>query len=86
MKCLIPRLWGALSSHTRKRRKTTRLKAYNAMPSNISYADLQPLDGEEGELVDEACYVDSGDILHSPPRFAGSFPIILCPGHILEPC
>ncbi|KAI9463978.1 WD40 repeat-like protein [Lactarius psammicola] len=71
MKCIIPRLWGALSSQTRKgRRKATRRKTYNAMPSNISYADLQPLDGEEGELIDEACYVDSGDVLYSPPRFA----------------
>lgn len=71
MKCLIPRLWGALSSQTRKgRRKATRRKAYSAMPSNISYADLQPLDGEEGELIDEACYVDSGDVLYSPPKFA----------------
>lgn len=47
------------------------------MPSNISYADLLPLDGEEGELIDEACYVDSGDVLYSPPRFAGEFPIFL---------
>ena len=77
MKYIIPRLWGALSSQTRKgRRKTNRRKAYN-MPSNISYADLLPLDGEEGELIDEACYVDSGDVLYSPPRFAGSFPIFL---------
>lgn len=77
MKCIIPRLWGALSSQTRKgRRKTNRRKAYN-MPSNISYADLLPLDGEEGELIDEACYVDSGDVLYSPPRFAGEFPIFL---------
>jgi F-box and WD-40 domain protein 1/11 len=80
MKYLIPRLWGALSSQTRKgRRKATRRKAYNAMPSNISYADLQPLDGEEGELVDEACFVDSGDVLYSPPKFAGSF-LIFCHG------
>jgi hypothetical protein len=61
MKCIIPRLWGALSSPTRKgRRKTNRWKSY-ALPSNVSYADLQPLDGEEGELIDEACYVDTYD-------------------------
>ncbi|KAI0301237.1 WD40-repeat-containing domain protein [Russula brevipes] len=67
MKCLLPRLWGALSSPNRKgRRKTGRRKPY-ALPSNISYADLQPLDGEEGELIDEACYVDSYDALPSPP-------------------
>lgn len=61
MKFIIPRLWGALSSPTRKgRRKTNRWKSY-ALPSNVSYADLQPLDGEEGELIDEACYVDAYD-------------------------
>lgn len=86
MKCLIPRLWGALSSPTRKgRRKAARRKAYNALPPNISYADLQPLDGEEGELVDEACFVDSGNVLYPPPRFAGSFPIF-CHGYLLKPC
>jgi hypothetical protein len=48
------------------------------MPPNISYADLLPLDGEEGELIDEACYVDSGDVpYYSPQIFAGSFPIFL---------
>lgn len=78
MKCLIPRLWGALSSPTRKgRRKASRWKAYT-LPSNISYADLQPLDGEEGELIDEACYVDAHDPLPSPlPTFAGPFTISL---------
>ncbi|KAH8986931.1 WD40 repeat-like protein [Lactarius hatsudake] len=55
---------------TSGRRKANRRKAYTAIPSNISYADLQPLDGEEGELIDEACYVDSGDVLYSPPKFA----------------
>jgi F-box and WD-40 domain protein 1/11 len=80
MKCILPRLWGALSSQTRKgrRKATTRRKAYNSMPPNISYADLLPLDGEEGELIDEACYVDSGDVpYYSPQIFAGSFPIFL---------
>ncbi|KAH9988085.1 WD40-repeat-containing domain protein, partial [Russula compacta] len=70
MKCLLPRLWGALSSPTRKgRRKAGRRKPY-ALPSNVSYADLLPLDGEEGELVDEdeACYVDSYDSPQSPPN------------------
>ncbi len=82
MKCIIPRLWGALSSQTRKGRfKATRRKAY---ASNISYADLLPLDGEEGELIDEACYVDSGDVLYSPPKFAGSCSV-LCRRHPLRP-
>lgn len=75
MKCLLPRLWGALSSPTRKgRRKAGRRKPY-ALPSNVSYADLLPLDGEEGELVDEdeACYVDSYDTPQSPSNSTGLF-------------
>ena len=71
MKLLLPRLWGALSSPTRKaRRQTARRKPY-ALPSNISYADLQPLDGEEGELIDEACYVERYDSAQSPRKLIG---------------
>ena len=71
MKFLLPRLWGALSSPTRKaRRQTARRKPYT-LPSNISYADLQPLDGEEGELIDEACYVERYDSTQSPRKLIG---------------
>jgi F-box and WD-40 domain protein 1/11 len=71
MKFLLPRLWGALSSPTRKaRRQTARRKPYT-LPSNISYADLQPLDGEEGELIDEACYVERYDSTQSPRNLIG---------------
>jgi F-box and WD-40 domain protein 1/11 len=66
----LPRLWDALSSPTRKaRRQTARRKPY-ALPSNISsYADLQPLDGEEGELIDdEACFVERDDAVPQSPR------------------
>jgi hypothetical protein len=67
----LPRLWGALSSPTRKaRRHTARRKPY-MLPSNISYADLQPLDGEEGELIDEACYVEPYDSTQSPRNLIG---------------
>jgi len=81
MKCLLPRLWGALSSPNRKsRRKAGRRKPYT-LPSNISYADLQPLDGEEGELIDEACFVEPYDAPQSPPRkFIGSLPYSLSSG------
>ena len=80
MKCLLPRLWGALSSPSRKsRRKTARRKPY-ALPSNIGYADLQPLDGEEGELIDEACFVDHCKAFQSPPpKVIGPFLFLLCP-------
>lgn len=73
MKFILPRLWGALSSPTRKaRRQSARRKPY-ALPSNISYADLQPLDGEEGELIDdEACYVERYDSAQSPRKLIGS--------------
>ena len=71
MKYLLPRIWGALSSPTRKaRRQTARRKPY-ALPSNISYADLQPLDGEEGELIDEACYIERYDAPQSPRKLIG---------------
>lgn len=72
MKFLLPRLWGALSSPTRKsRRQSARRKPY-ALPSNISYADLQPLDGEEGELIDdEACYVERYDSAQSLRKLIG---------------
>ncbi len=86
MKCLLPRLWGALSTPTRKgRRKAGRRKPY-ALPSNISYADLQPLDGEEGELIDEACFVEPYEPPQSPPRkFIGPFPSSLSPRIFLKP-
>jgi hypothetical protein len=86
MKRLLPRLWVALSSPSRKgRRKADRRKLY-ALPSNISYADLQPLDGEEGELIDEACFVEPYDAPQSPPRkFIGPFSSSLCPRVFLKP-
>jgi len=49
-KGLLPRLLGALSSPGKKG-KGKALPAYD-------YFDGLPLDGEEGELIDEACYID----------------------------
>ncbi|KAI0267433.1 WD40-repeat-containing domain protein [Gloeopeniophorella convolvens] len=67
MKHLIPKLWGALSSPARKgRRKASRRKSYT-MSSNPSYLDLLPLDGEEGELIDEACFVEQDYPTALPP-------------------
>jgi hypothetical protein len=84
MKFLLPRLWGAISSPTRKaRRQTARRKPY-ALPSNISYADLQPLDGEEGELIDEACYIERYDLPQSPRRLIGPRFHSFCPSEILK--
>ena len=84
MKFILPRLWGALSSPTRKaRRQTARRKPYT-LPSNISYADLQPLDGEEGELIDEACCVERYDATQSPRKLIGPRFYSLCPRVISE--
>lgn len=85
MKFLLPRIWGALSSPTRKaRRQTARRKPY-ALPSNVSYADLQPLDGEEGELIDEACYIERYDAPQSPRKLIGPRFHSLCPRLFLKP-
>lgn len=32
----------------------------NDLNPDIDYAELSPLDGEEGELIDEACYIGNG--------------------------
>lgn len=62
---LIPRLWDVLreSSPTKKgkRRLDLSLDFWNELSGDgyIDYASLPPLDGEEGELIDdEACFID----------------------------
>jgi F-box and WD-40 domain protein 1/11 len=55
LKSILPRLWDALSSPARKGKSKCRNPGYeyNAL------GELQPLDGEEGELIDdEACFID----------------------------
>jgi F-box and WD-40 domain protein 1/11 len=58
---ILPRLLEALaaSSPSRKGKARTMSGRYDSVyiPEGMSYADLEPLDGEEGELVDEACFV-----------------------------
>ena len=52
-KAALGKLWGALSSPARR----TRTKLHHAnMNSNHDFDD-SPLDGEEGELIDEACFI-----------------------------
>ncbi|KZT22279.1 WD40 repeat-like protein [Neolentinus lepideus HHB14362 ss-1] len=53
-KGLLPRLWDALSSPGKK----GKAKA-NYIITTFDYSELPPLDGEEGELIDEACYIDA---------------------------
>ncbi|TFK53093.1 WD40 repeat-like protein [Heliocybe sulcata] len=55
-KGLLPRLWDALSSPGKKGKAKSN---YNYAVTTFDYSDLLPLDGEEGELIDEACYIDS---------------------------
>jgi F-box and WD-40 domain protein 1/11 len=55
LKSLLPRLWDALSSPARKGKGKYRYSGFEY----DAYGELQPLDGEEGELVDdEACFID----------------------------
>lgn len=63
---LLPKLWDALreSSPTKKGKRRFDL-SYESIwteldaEGNIDYSNLPPLDGEEGELIDdEACFID----------------------------
>ncbi|KAJ7031651.1 WD40 repeat-like protein [Mycena alexandri] len=57
---LIPRIWDVLSSSPPRRQSPLSYNYSNSSiwaPKQIDYAQLAPLDGEEGELVDdEACF------------------------------
>lgn len=61
---LLPRLWDVLreSSPGKRGRRRTEVVAtsiWNDGDSYIDYANLPPLDGEEGELIDdEACFIN----------------------------
>ncbi|KAI0317812.1 WD40-repeat-containing domain protein [Amylostereum chailletii] len=58
MRTIFPRLWDALSSPARKGKGRSG-PSYD-FEGYYSYADLPPLDGEEGELIDdEACFMDA---------------------------
>ncbi|KAJ7757014.1 WD40 repeat-like protein [Mycena metata] len=57
---LIPRIWDVLSSSPPRRQSPFSYNYSNSSiwaPKQIDYAQLAPLDGEEGELIDdEACF------------------------------
>ncbi|KAI0356897.1 WD40 repeat-like protein [Trametes cingulata] len=66
---ILPRIWDALreGSPSKKGRRRPGMPAWGDAGSDleyhsdgsIDYANLQPLDGEEGELIDdEACFID----------------------------
>lgn len=57
-----PLLWGAQSTNNRKGKGPSQPSHYFSFSSelveDLDYSELSPLDGEEGELIDEACFVD----------------------------
>jgi F-box and WD-40 domain protein 1/11 len=62
LKNIFPRLWDALSPPGRKGKGKTR-NGHNFDFEGYSYGDLPPLDGEEGELIDdEACLIEVLDV------------------------
>ena len=62
-KTILPRLWDVLSSPGRKGKGKSKSGNTNFDFDGFSYEDLPPLDGEEGELIDdEACIIDVLDV------------------------
>ncbi|PPQ66435.1 hypothetical protein CVT24_007201 [Panaeolus cyanescens] len=63
--------------------------SHNDLDPDIDYAELSPLDGEEGELIDEACYIGNGNaqdpntgidiLVKLPPEVALNVLTLLCP-------
>jgi F-box and WD-40 domain protein 1/11 len=64
VKNIFPRLWGALSSPARKSRAKSTTSGAFVFDPHFSYAEMPPLDGEEGELIDdEACFMGRDEAL-----------------------
>lgn len=63
LKNVLPRLWDAISSPGRKGKGKASRSDSSFDFEGCSYGDLPPLDGEEGELIDdEACLIDVIDV------------------------
>lgn len=63
LKTILPRLWDVLSSPGRKGKGKLKGGVTSFDFNGFSYEDLPPLDGEEGELIDdEACLIDVLDV------------------------
>lgn len=63
LKTILPRLWDVLSSPGRKGKAKSKGGDTSFDFDGSSYGDLPPLDGEEGELIDdEACLIDALDV------------------------
>lgn len=63
IKNILPRLWDALSSPGKKSRSKASRSDSGFDFEGYSYEDLPPLDGEEGELIDdEACLIEVIDV------------------------
>ncbi|KZP15850.1 WD40 repeat-like protein [Athelia psychrophila] len=62
LKNILPRIWDAISSPPGKKGKGRAGMGDLSFEEGYSYEDLPPLDGEEGELIeDEACLIDLSD-------------------------
>ena len=63
LKNILPRLWDALSSPGRRGKGKASRNDSTFDLEGYSYEDLPPLDGEEGELIDdEACLIELTDV------------------------
>jgi len=64
LKNILPRLWDALSSPGRKGKSKAKRNDSSCYFEGYSYEDVPPLDGEEGELIDdEACLIEVTDVV-----------------------
>lgn len=62
LKNILPRLWDVISSPPSRKGKGRAGRGDSSFEEGYSYDELQPLDGEEGELIeDEACLIDLSD-------------------------
>jgi hypothetical protein len=56
----LSRIWDAFASPARSTSRGRKGKGKYRVPldETFDYRDMDPLDGEEGELIDEACFID----------------------------
>ncbi|KXN89692.1 F-box/WD repeat-containing protein 1A [Leucoagaricus sp. SymC.cos] len=89
-----PLLWNTHSRAQNKGKGRAQPSTYSLFTSepteDVDFSELSPLDGEEGELVDEACFVDvravtGVDILRLLPSELGVYILqLLCPSPLFR--
>ncbi|KAJ3515615.1 hypothetical protein NLJ89_g1652 [Agrocybe chaxingu] len=68
-----------------KAKANDRTGSRSDLDEKINYSELPPLDGEEGELIDEACFIDPPDVTgidilsKLPPELALHILTFICP-------